>query len=50
MIMECIALAGFMLAVFVAGIAVGRLIEKIVGFIEKNDDQEHIEAQKNNRR
>jgi len=48
--MEYIALVGIMLAVFVAGIAVGKLVEKIERFISRKEDEEHGNTQKNNRR
>ena len=48
--MEYIALVGIMLAVFIAGIAVGKLVEKIERFISRKEDEEHGNTQKNNRR
>ena len=50
MMMEYITLASFILAIFVAGVAVGKLVEKIERFIGKKEDEEHRSAQKNNRR
>ena len=50
MTMDCITLAGFMLAIFVTGVAVGKLVEKIERFISKKDNEEHETTQKNNRR
>jgi len=50
MMMEYITLAGFALAIFVAGIAVGKLIERVERHIRERDDEEHKNAQKNNRR
>lgn len=50
MMMECITLTGFLLAVFVTGVAVGKLVEKIERFISKKEDEEHRNIQKNNRR
>lgn len=49
MMMDCITLVGFLLAIFVAGVAVGKLVEKIERFIDKKENEEHINAQKNNR-
>lgn len=39
MIMEYITLAGFMLAVFGAGVAVGRIVEKIERLDRKKEDE-----------
>lgn len=50
MMMDCISFAGFILAVFAAGVAVGRIVEKVERLIRKSEDQEHIDAHKNNRR
>ena len=50
MMIEYITLAGFVLAVFVSGVAVGKLVEKIERSISKKEDEEHENAQKNNRR
>lgn len=50
MMMDNITLAGFILAIFVAGVAVGKLVEKIERFISKKENEEHTNAQKNNRR
>lgn len=49
LMMEYIALAGFMLAVFIAGIAVGRLVEKIERFLREKEDQDHKSTSKNDR-
>ena len=49
MTMEYITVAGFVLAIFVAGVAVGKLVEKVERFISKKEDEEHRNAQKNNR-
>lgn len=38
---DVFTVAGFILAVFIAGVAVGRFAEKIERFISKEDDQEH---------
>ena len=46
--MEYITFAGFVLAIFVAGVAVGKLVEKIERFIREKEDEEHIH--KNDRR
>ena len=50
MMMEYITLAGFILAIFVAGVAVGKLVEKVERFISKSEDEEHRSTHKNNRR
>lgn len=51
MMMEYITLAGFVLAIFVAGVAVGRFVEKIERLINKKDNEnQHRNAQQNNRR
>lgn len=46
---DYISLAGFILAVFVFGITVGKLVEKIERFISEKDDNEHRSAHKNDR-
>lgn len=46
---DYISLAGFILAVFVFGIAVGKLIAKIERFIDEKEDY-HRNSQKNDRR
>jgi len=48
--MDCITIAGFILAIFVAGVAVGKLVEKVERHIRKEEDEEHRNTQKNNRR
>lgn len=50
MVMDCISFAGFILAIFVAGVAVGKLVEKVERFISRKEDEEHRNTQKNNRR
>ena len=50
MMMDYITLAGFILAVFGAGIAVGRIVEKIERLDRKREDEEHKDTSKNNRR
>ena len=50
MMMDYISLAGFILAVFVAGVAVGRFAEKIEGLTRRIEDEEYKEAHKNDRR
>ncbi len=47
---DYISLAGFILAVFVFGIAVGKLIAKIERFIDEKEDDDHRKSQKNDRR
>ena len=49
MMSEYITLTGFMLAVFVSGIAVGKLVEKIERFLREKEDQEHKSTRKNDR-
>lgn len=50
MVMDDITLLGFVLAVFVTGIAVGKFVEKIERFIRKQEDEEHRNTtHKNNR-
>jgi len=48
--MDCITIAGFILAVFVAGVAVGKLVERVEGHIRKKEDEEHRNRHKNDRR
>ena len=50
MMMDYISLAGFVLSVFVAGIAFGKFAEKIDRLIRKLEDEEHRDAHKNDRR
>ena len=50
MMMDYITFAGFILAVFGAGVAVGKLVEKIERLIRKNEDEEHNNTSKNDRR
>ena len=50
MIMDYITFAGFILAVFGAGVAVGKLVEKIERLIRKKEDEEHNNTSKNDRR
>ena len=49
MMSEYITLTGFMLAVFVSGIAVGKLVEKIERFLREKEDKEHNRTSKNDR-
>ena len=49
MMMDYIALGGFVLSVFVAGIAVGKFVEKVERLTREKEDEEH-EANKNDRR
>ena len=49
MVMEYITLAGFVLAVFGTGVAVGKIVEKIERLDRKREDEEHISTSKNNR-
>ena len=50
MTMEYITIAGFILAVFGTGVAVGRFVERIERFMCKKDNEEHRSTSKNNRR
>lgn len=50
MMMDWITLSGFVLAVFSFGIAIGKLIEKIERLSRENEDQEHKNKRKNDRR
>lgn len=49
MMMDYITLAGFVLAVFGAGVAVGRIAEKIERLDRRKDDEEHKNTSKNDR-
>ena len=44
---DFISAAGFLLAVFISGIAVGKFAEKIERFIRKSEDCEHNEKKDN---
>ena len=48
--MDYISLAGFILAVFVFGVTVGKLVEKIERLSHKKEDEDSINANKNDRR
>ena len=50
MMMDYITLAGFILAVFGTGVAVGRIVEKIERLDRRKDDEEHKNTNKNDRR
>jgi len=50
MMMDCITIAGLILAVFVAGVAVGKLVEKVERHISEKEDEEHRSKHKNDRR
>ena len=50
MMTEYITLASFVLAIFVFGVAVGKLVDKIERFDRLKDSEEHNDANKNNRR
>ena len=50
MMMDIIALGGFILSVFVAGVAVGRFVEKVERLTREKEDEEHRSAHKNDRR
>ena len=49
MMMDLITLAGFILAVFVAGIAVGQFKEKVERLDRRLDDEEHKSKNRNDR-
>ena len=49
MMMEYITLAGFILAVFGTGVAVGKFVEKLESFIRGKDNEEHKNTSKNDR-
>ena len=48
--MDYISLAGFIIAVFVFGVTVGKLVEKIERMFRKKEDEDSINANKNDRR
>lgn len=50
MMMEYISLVGFILTIFIAGIAVGKLVEKIERFLYRKEAEEHNDTNKNDRR
>ena len=50
MMIDYITFAGFILAVFVSGVAVGKIVEKIERLDCKKDDEEHKNTSKNDRR
>ena len=50
MMMDYLTLAGFILAVFGTGVAVGRIVEKIDRLERKKEDEEHNNTSKNDRR
>lgn len=50
MMMEYISLVGFILTIFIAGIAVGKLVEKIERFLCRKEGEEHNNTNKNDRR
>ena len=50
MMMDYITLAGFILAVFGIGVAVGMIVEKIERLERKKEDEEHNNTSKNDRR
>ena len=49
MMMYYITLAGFILAVFGTGVAVGKLVEKIERLDRRKEDEEHRNTSKNDR-
>ena len=49
MMMDC-TVVGFILAVFCAGVAVGKLVEKVERFIRRKEDEEDKIKNKNDRR
>jgi len=50
MMMEYISLVGFFFTIFIAGIAVGKTVEKIERFLRRKEDEEHNDTNKNDRR
>jgi len=50
MMMEYITLAGFVLAVFGTGVAVGKIVEKIERLDRRKEAEEHDDTNKNDRR
>ena len=48
--MDYIALGGFVLSVFVAGVAVGKFVEKVERLTREKENEEHRNARKNDRR
>ena len=50
MMTDYITMAGFILAVFGTGVAVGRIVEKIDRLERKKEDEEHNNTSKNDRR
>lgn len=50
MMMEYISLVGFSFTIFIAGIAVGKLVEKIERFLRRKEAEEHNDTNKNDRR
>ena len=50
MMTDYITLAGFILAVFGTGVAVGRIVEKIDRLERKKEDEAHNNTSKNDRR
>lgn len=50
MMMEYITLAGFVLAIFGTGVAVGKIVEKINRLDRSINDAEHKYTSKNDRR
>lgn len=50
MMTEYMTLAGFVLAIFVFGVAVGKLVDKIERLDRWKDSEEHNDTHKNNRR
>lgn len=43
-------IAGFVLAVFCAGVAVGKIVEKVERYLRKKEDEEDKRTYKNDRR
>lgn len=50
MVIDVISIVGFILAVFGAGITVGKLVEKIERFLDEKEDVKHDYKSKNDRR
>jgi Co/Zn/Cd efflux system component len=49
MMKEYISLVGFILTIFIVGIAVGKLVEKIERFLCRKEAEEHNNTNKNDR-
>ena len=50
MTMDILQITGVILAIFLFGVTVGKLVEKVERYISKKEDGEHIDTNKNDRR